>query len=167
MLQASFLLPIRKVRILPYQPQCMTQNVANSFSHSHFQGGSHTQPNSRAWFKMLQSNFSFPLARGESYPTNFQCITPNNVEEEAHCYVVQCRRIHSLWEICSRSFNNWMQDVSARRPSSVGVLPNQSPVHDSKCCKRLLSFPLARVKSYPTKLQYTTINAANVLSHSH
>ena len=71
--------------------------------------------------------FSFLLTRGESYPNKLQCMTPNIAKS-------------FLFPI-----NKWR------------VLPKQIPVHASKCCKRLLSFPLARGESYPTKLQCMTL----------
>ena len=39
------------------------------------------------------------------FDTDYQ-VRNTNIEEETHCYVVQCRRICSLWAIRSRLFNN-------------------------------------------------------------
>ena len=86
--------------------------------------------------KSCKRLFSFPLERVESYPTKFKCMTVN------------LANIFSYFH---------MQE---------GDLPSQTPVHDSKCCKRLFSFPLARRESYPTKLQCITKCCKRLFSFS-
>ena len=49
----------------------------------------------------------------------------------------------------------------SRDHSKVGVLPTQTPVHDSRCCKQHLSYKLARRESYPPKLQCMTPDVPN------
>ena len=49
-----------------------------------------------------------------------------------------------------------MYETSIDTPISK-VLPNQTSMHDYRCMKHPSSFPLARVKSYPTKLQCITL----------
>ena len=141
----------------PTKIQCMPQNVANVYFRSHWQGGSLTQPKSSAWLQMLQRSFlipirkvgilpnqtpvydykcckcpfSFPLARGESYPNKLQCITPNVTNVFSHS------RLQG-WSLTQPNSSAWLQmfQTSFLIPiSKDGVLPNQTPVHDSKCCK--------------------------------
>ena len=45
-----------------------------------------------------------------------------------------------------------------------GVLHTQTPVHDSRCCKRPLSYPFGSWKSYPPKLHWMTLDTANDVS---
>ena len=79
----------------------------------------------------------FPLAKGESYPTNYQCMTTD------------------------------VETTSLLTNSKGGVLPTQTPVHYSLCCKPLLSLPLARGESYPPKLQCMIPDVANHFSPAH
>ena len=60
-----------------------------------------------------------------------------------------------------------LQTTSLLPISKEGVLPTQTPVHDSRCCKPLLPYPIARGESYPPKLQGTTPDVANHLSPVH
>ena len=45
-----------------------------------------------------------------------------------------------------------------------GVLPTQTSVHYSRCCKRLFSCQLERGESYPLKLRCMTLDVADELS---
>ena len=113
--------------------------------------------------KCCKRLFTFPLQRGEYYPTKLLCMPPNVANVISHYYWQWGSITQQKSSVCLK-----MLQTSIFVPiGKGGVLPNQSPVHDSKCCKGLFSFLLGKWESYPTKLLCMTINVANVLSHSH
>ena len=111
---------------------------------------------------MLQTSFLIPIFKWEAYTIKLQCMIPNvrNVVSHSH---YQGR---SLTQPKSSARLQMLQTSSLLPISKVGVLPNQTPVQDSKRCKRLFSFPLTRGESYPTKLECMTQNVANTFSRS-
>ena len=89
-------------------------------------------------FKCCKRDFSFPLTRGVSYPNKLQCMTPR------------------------------IANVISHSISKGVVLPNEFPLHHSKCCKCLFTFPLEGGGGcYPTKLICMTRNVTNVFSCCH
>ena len=137
MMLMSFHIPIRKGGVLPNQTQVRDSKCSNVFSYSQYQGESLTYPNSSARLQVQQTSFLIRISKGESYPTKLQCMTMN------------------------------VSNVFSHAISKGEVLPTQSAVHDSKCYKRLFSFPLAREKYYLTELECENTNVANVFSNSH
>ena len=137
MLQSLFSFPLARGESYPTKFKCTTPNVANVFSHSHLKGGSLNQPNSGAWLQILQTSSLIPIRKGESYPSKFQCMTL----DVANVFLIPIR--------------------------NGGVLSSRTSVYDSKSCKRLFLFLLARGKSYTFKLQCMTLNVGNVFSLSH
>ena len=158
----SFLATICKGGSYPIKIQSFTPNVANVFSRYHLQRG--------------------------VLPTKLQCLTPDleNVLPSYHYQLGSLTQPNSsAWlQILKTSFLDAMingrvlpnqtpvhDSRSCKRlysfPLHGGVLPNQTPVHDSICCKRLYSLSLARGESYPTKLKCITLNVANIFFCSH
>ena len=82
--------------------------------------------------------FSCTLARGESYPPKFQCMTTD------------------------------VETTSFLTISKRAVLTTQTPLHDSRCCKPLLPCPLAKGESYPTNYQCMTtdVETTSLLTNS-
>ena len=100
-------------------------------------GGSLTHPNSCALLQIFKSLLSCPLVRGESYLPKLHCMTTDVA-------------------------NHFFLTIS-----KGGVLLSQTPVNDYRCCKPLLSCPLAKRESYPPKLQCMTTDVANHFSPYH
>ena len=111
---------------------------------------------------MLKTSFLIPISKGVSYPTKLQCMTPNVANVFSHSH-------EQRGNFTQQNSSIWLQmlQTSFLIPISKGrLLPNQTPVHDCKCCKCLFSFPFARVEAYPTKLHCNTVNVTNDFPHS-
>ena len=81
--------------------------------------------------------FPCPLARGESYPPKL------------HCMIVDVNNDFSP--------DHWQWKV----------VPTQTKVHDSRCCKRPFSSPSVTEDSNPPKLQCMTLDVAKDFSPAH
>ena len=125
-----------------YSPklQSMILEVANHF----FTALSFTYKNSSASFQIVQTTSHLPSSKGESYPTRLHCMT----SDVANHFTppIRKREFYPPKHLCMTI------DVANHFPPPIrkgDVLPTQTPLHDSRCCKPLLYCPLAREESYP------------------
>ena len=83
--------------------------------------------------KCWKNLFSFPLTRGESYPTKHLCMTPNVANVFSHSHL-------QGGSLTQPKYSAWLQMLQTFIHIPIrkgGVMPNQTLVHDSKCCKCL------------------------------
>ena len=158
-----FLLPISKGEVFPLTLKCMTTDFVTDFSPAHQQGASPTQPNSSELLQILQTIFSCPSTRVESYPPKCQV-------HDSRC----CKRLFSRSLVRGESnplkLKCMTPDVSNNLSPThhkVTILPTSTQVHYSKCFNLLFTFPSARGESYPPKFKCMIPDVANDFSPAH
>ena len=107
--------------------------------------------------------FSCPIAKGESYSPKLQCMTKDFCKQ-LNSFTLESGESYPLKLKCMTP------DVATTFLLPIrhgGVLPTQSQVHDSRCCKRHFSYPLKGGESYPPKLKSMTPGVASDYSAAH
>ena len=143
MLQTTFLLPIRKRKVLN------TQTLVHDFKcYKHLYSGSLDREGSfplklRYMTPKLQTIFLLPISKGRILPTQTQ----------VHDYRC-CKRLFSgpFAHPISSAWLQMLLTIFLLTISKGGVLSTQTQEHDYRFCKRLYSGPLAIRKSSPPNL---------------
>ena len=146
MLKTSFLIAISKGGVLPHHTPVHDSKCCKGLFSLPLEGRSLTQPISHALLRMLQTSFLIALSKGESYPNKLRCMTLSVVNVISHCHL----QAGSLTQPKLQCMTPSVERSFLFAISKEGVLPKQTPMHDSKFCKRDLSLPLERGESYLT-----------------
>ena len=122
---------------------------------------------------MLQTTFLLPISNGGVLPTENPVDDSKCCKQLFTCPLAMGSRTHlnssALLQILQTTFHlpfskggvlptqtpvhdsRCFQTTFLLLLSKRGVLATQTPVYYSRCCKRLFSYPLARGESYPTQ----------------
>ena len=157
MLQTTFLLPVSKGGVLPTQILVMTPNVSNDLSSAHQQEESLTTQSLEHDSKCCKLFFSSPSARGSVTYLNSSALL--QILQTTFLLPISKRRVKPI-QILQSTF---LRLISKGKQ----VLPTQTLVHNSKCCKLFFSCPSARAESYPSNLKCMTTHVENDFSLAH
>ena len=161
----TFLLPITKRRVLPTQTPVHDSRCCKWCFSSPVVSGDSYPPKTLVYdSRCCKRLFFCPLSRGEAYPLKLQCMTRDVRNDISPFHYIGASLTHPITGASLQMLQRFscsLARVSLTQPTSTawlqmlqttfflpisqrGILPTQTPVHDSRCCKRLFACPLAK-----------------------